>query len=88
MPRCITCNYCPETDGNDHRSFRYRDSIGGDVCGKCDGFTNEIRQEFFYQDEETSETSFGFVLGEFDDLGIPDILGDDDMGGDKEDDAG
>lgn len=90
MPRCVVCDYCSETDGNDFRSFVYREEERGDVCGKCSGVIRDYHQHFYFLDKEAgpSEAS-AYLYSEFDsDMGLSEVLEVGSMEGYPEEDAG
>lgn len=90
MPRCVVCDYCSETDGNDFRSFSYREEERGDVCGKCSGVIREFHQHFYLLEKHNNPSEAGaYVLSEFDsDVGLSEVLEVGSMEGHTEEDAG
>lgn len=88
MPRCVICDYCSETDGNDFRSFSFSEQERGDVCGKCSGAIHEVRFEFLQRDyDENRDVSDCIVDQDFDDLGLTELLEIGLVEGDPEEDA-
>lgn len=91
MPRCVVCDYCSETDGNDFRSFQFVPEERGDVCGRCRDSIHEVRFDFLRKDyDENRDVSDCLVDEDFDrtDLGNFDFLEVGQLEGDPEEDAG